>query len=195
VNVLTYFTNSRHWSPSPELPPSWPSDLGESPSLPSLKIDPPCRPDAPRALPSIPRHRSSGWPCPMASPLPCVGVPAREPTSPSEIFFYFDIFNQYSTNEPSQQFSPNLALLSCANASGMTYEGATPMHMLWLSSTWTPVATSMQPVPPYLSVPKMSHSILNGMTLLWVTTPFWAWLILGQNQPSLFSLPFTIFYK
>jgi hypothetical protein len=43
------------------------------------------------------------------------------------IFFYFDLFNYYSKNEPDETFFSNLALLSHVNPSGVTYEGVIPI--------------------------------------------------------------------
>jgi hypothetical protein len=38
-------------------------------------------------------------------------------------------FNYYSRNEPSETFFQNMALLSHANPSGVTYEVVVPIHL------------------------------------------------------------------
>jgi hypothetical protein len=80
-----------------------------------------------------------------------------------------------------KSFFLNLALLSHVSPSDAIYEEVTPVHLARLTSMWTSDATSIRSVPPQLLVSKMSHGILNAVTLVWVAAPLLAWLILGQN--------------
>jgi hypothetical protein len=102
----------------------------------------------------------------------------------SEIFFpILTFFNQYLRNEPGQKLFLNLGLLSHVSLSGVTYEGVMPVHMTWLTFIWTSAATSIRSVPPHILVPKISHVILNCVTMSHAT-PLGAWLILGQSAKS-----------
>jgi hypothetical protein len=48
----------------------------------------------------------------------------------ASFFFYFDLFVIIIIEmNPTKHFFPNLALLSLANPSGVTYEGVTPVHL------------------------------------------------------------------
>jgi hypothetical protein len=78
-------------------------------------------------------------------------------------------------------FKKNLVLFSRVSPSDATYEEVTPVHFAQLTSTWTSDAMSIRPVPPQFLVSKMSHTILNGVTLF-VASPRLACLILGYNQ-------------
>jgi hypothetical protein len=76
-------------------------------------------------------------------------------------FLYLAIFLKYSRNEPVR----NLFLSSVPfelRQSGWRDSSA----LARLIYTWTLGAMSIRPVPPHLSVSKMSHVILNDMTLV-----------------------------
>jgi hypothetical protein len=72
------------------------------------------------------------------------------------------LINIWQMNSVKCFFLLNLSLLSRIIPSDVTYEGLTSLHMAWLTFHI-----------------KMSHILLNGVTLIWVTSPLRARLILG----------------
>jgi hypothetical protein len=60
----------------------------------------------------------------------------------------------------------NLVVSNRVNPSDVTYEEVTSVHLTRLTFTLTLNVTSIQPVLPQLLVYKMSHTILNGATLV-----------------------------
>jgi hypothetical protein len=59
----------------------------------------------------------------------------------------------------------NLTLFNRVNEFDVILNRVTPNRLSRLTSTWTLTIMSIQPVPPHLSAPKMSHIILIGVTL------------------------------
>jgi hypothetical protein len=125
-----------------------------------------------------------------------------------DFFLFYPFFNKYSRNESSKKKLKSVTFesrqsvqrdlqRSHANSLGVThFHVDIGCHINPTGPTTTSDATSIwlvPPVPPQLSVSKMSHAILNGATLVLITRAFLTWLILGQNQQSLISLLFTVF--
>jgi hypothetical protein len=111
------------------------------------------------------------------------------------IFLVWSFFKEIWEMNLSETYFQVLSLSNYINQVGVTHKGVASCALSWLTFTWSLGVTSIWSVPPHLSISKMSHAILNGVTLVWVAPPLLVWLILSQNQSVYFPYRLSFFYN
>jgi hypothetical protein len=87
--------------------------------------------------------------------------------------FFLDLFIKNILQINLTKLFLNLNLFNHASALSIILNRVTLNPLVQLTVTWTSVGISIRTIPPHLFVSKMSHVILIGVTLVWVTSPYW----------------------